>query len=134
MVNLDPDQQLRHLYILDWEAAKTGIPGVELGQFCAEMHLLTRFDDVAKEPASIVLSNFLEAYACTSIPDHRLARDALAHWGCHLVILTPRLPWGDKPSTRKVVMEGVKFLVGSRQKDFLAQSVVQALLPSNSLV
>ena len=129
MVNLDQDQQLRHLYILDWEMAKTGIPGVELGQFCAEMHLLTRFDDVAREPASIVLSNFLEAYPRISIPDHRFARDALAHWGGHLVILTPRLPWGDKPSTRKVVMEGVEFLVGSWQENFLKQSVVQALLP-----
>jgi len=129
MVNLGPDQQLRHLYILDWELAKTGLPGVELGQFCAEMHLLTRFDDVARGPASIVLSNFLEAYARTSIPDHRLARDTLTHWGGHLVVLTPRLPWGDKPSTRKVVMEGVKFLAGSRREDFLKQSVAHALLP-----
>jgi hypothetical protein len=128
MVSLDDDQQLRHIYVIDWEEAKTGIPAVELGKFCAEMHLLTRFDEIAKEPASKVLSNFLDTYARISRQDQCLAKDTLGRLGGHLVVWTPRLPWGDKHSTRNVVKEGVQFLVGCHKDDFVAHSPVRSLL------
>jgi hypothetical protein len=129
IVKLDSNQNIKHIYILDWERAGTGIRGVELGQFCAEMHLLMRFDEVARSPASIILSAILSTYKDISKPDDRLARDALAHWGGHLVIITPRTPWGETGITQEVVKEGVRFMVGSRTEGFLAGSVVKTLLP-----
>lgn len=123
---------LRNIYILDWELAKPGLPGVEIGQFCAEMHLLRRFDPFARAPASRILETFFEAYTHYGKPDIQVVRDALVHLGSHLVVLTPRIPWGDKPSTRKVIQEGVRLLVGasSRDEDWLRDSIVGALVPN----
>lgn len=129
MVILDSENNLRHLYILDWELAKPGLAGVELGQFCAEMDLLQRFDPVAKDPASTILSHFLRTYSSTAKPGVDVARHALAHWGVHLVVWTPRVPWGDKHHTRKVVEAGVQLLVASSGDDVsLGKSVVASLI------
>ncbi|KAF8079097.1 kinase-like domain-containing protein [Lyophyllum atratum] len=130
MVTLDDKQQLQRLYIVDWELAKPGLPGVELGQFCAEMHLLRRFVPIAEGSASTVLTTFLQAYAQEYKPDTELARNALVHWGAHLVVLTPRVPWGDKESTRRVVEEGVHIIVaaaGANEED-LRESLMGPLL------
>lgn len=113
MVTLDSNQRLQRLYIVDWELAKPGLPGVELGQFCAEMHLLRRFVPIAEDAASTVLTTFLQAYAQEYKPDAQVARNALVHWGAHLIVLTPRIPWGDKETTRKVVEEGLQIMVAA---------------------
>lgn len=55
------------------------------------MLLLQRFDAVAKELASEVLSTLLEAYSRTFNPDIGVSRHTLARYGAHL-ILTPRIP------------------------------------------
>ncbi|GLB43504.1 putative phosphotransferase enzyme family protein [Lyophyllum shimeji] len=130
MVTLDSNQQLRRLYILDWELAKPGLPGVELGQFCAEMHLLQRFVPVAQDAASTVLNAFLRAYAKAYAPDVEVARNALVHWGTHLVVWTPRVPWGDKETTRKVVEEGLQIILGAAgaKEDELRRSLVGPLV------
>ena len=36
------DQHALRLYILDWELARTGLPGSEIGLFCACMDLLAK--------------------------------------------------------------------------------------------
>jgi hypothetical protein len=130
MVTLDGDN-LKNIHLLDWELAKPGLPGVEIGQFCAEMHLLRRFHPSAKEAAGLILETFLEAYIQQSTPDIQVARDALVHLACHLVILTPRVAWGDKASTRKVVQEGLQLLIGASSRDevWLRDSIVGALVP-----
>ncbi|KAF9469749.1 hypothetical protein BDZ94DRAFT_1243168 [Collybia nuda] len=124
-------EKLKNIYILDWELAKPGLPGVEIGQFCAEIHLLRRFDPFARAPASRILETFCEAYTYYGAPDVQVVRDALVHLGSHLIVLTPRIPWGDKASTRKVVQEGVQLLAGASSQDenWLRHSIVGGLMP-----
>ena len=117
------------IYILDWEFTGTGLPGSEIGLFCANLELLGRGNQVACGPASVILQNFLDTYSRVSNPDARLAQDALAHWGINYVFLAPREPPGDRELVHELVREGVQFLVQSRDKDFLAQSPVKGLLP-----
>jgi hypothetical protein len=134
MVALGGDgQSLERIYVLDWELAKTGLPGADIGQFCAEIYLLRRFDAVAKDSASKILSTFLEAYSRAVKPDISVCRDAMVHWGVHLATWTPRVPWGDKDTTRKVVEEGVRFLVeaSSADEDWLRTSDIGALFPEH---
>ncbi|KAI9456934.1 kinase-like domain-containing protein [Boletus coccyginus] len=49
------DQYQLRLYILDWELTRTGLPGSELGWFCASMDLLSRRSRLAP----VVLRSFL---------------------------------------------------------------------------
>jgi hypothetical protein len=126
---IDAHQQPLRLYILDWEFTGTGLPGSEIGLFCANMDLLGRGNHVASGPASVILQNFLDAYSRISNRDTRLAQDTLAHWGINYVFCAPRDPPGDRELVHELVREGVQFTVHSRDKDFLAQSPVKGLLP-----
>lgn len=130
MVTLNPQKELDHIYILDWELVKPGLVGVELGQFCAEIYMLQRFKEQCKETAPAVLRKFLEKYAETAHPNESECRRAMAHWGVHMVALGPRIEWGDKDSTQRVVKEGIEFIVqgynGSRA--WLETSLVGQML------
>jgi len=132
MVALD-GERLKRIYVLDWELAKTGLPGADVGQFCAEIYLLCQFEAVAKDSASRILSTFLEAYSRVGKPNITTCRDAMVHWGVHLAVWTPRVPWGDKATTRKVVEEGVQLLVeaSSANEDWLGASYIGPLLPQH---
>ncbi|KAG1757815.1 kinase-like domain-containing protein [Suillus lakei] len=107
--------RLGKLYVLDWELAKAGLRGLDIGQFCAEMRLLERFYPSRQEEASTIMRSFLLAYRGGNGPDEALARVAIAHIGAHLVAWTPRTRWGDKEDTRKAVAEGVELLVGGAE-------------------
>ncbi|KAG1784196.1 kinase-like domain-containing protein [Suillus placidus] len=107
--------RLEKLYVLDWELAKAGLRGLDIGQFCAEMRLLQRFYPNRQEETSTVMRSFLLAYRGGSGPDEALARVAIAHVGAHLVAWTPRVRWGDKEDTRKTVTEGVELLIGGAE-------------------
>ncbi|KAG1749770.1 kinase-like domain-containing protein [Suillus paluster] len=106
---------LEKLYVLDWELAKAGLRGLDIGQFCAEMRLLQRFYPSRQKEASTIVRSFLSAYRGGSGPDEALARVAIAHVGAHLVAWTPRVRWGDREETRKTVAEGVELLVGGAE-------------------
>ncbi|KAI6047831.1 kinase-like domain-containing protein [Pisolithus marmoratus] len=41
-------EALEKLYVLDWELAKTGLPGLDLGQCCAELYLISRFHPLSQ--------------------------------------------------------------------------------------
>ncbi|KAI9456939.1 kinase-like domain-containing protein [Boletus coccyginus] len=123
------DQHQLRLYILDWEFARTALPGSELGLFCASMDLLGRRSQLASELAPVILRSFLDAYSRTSNRDARLAQDTLAHWGMNCIFWTPRDPPGDRELVQGFVGKGVEFLVHSRDKGFLEKSPVQGLLP-----
>lgn len=125
------DKHHFRLYILDWELARTGLPGSEIGLFCAYMGLLTRGNPVTAGLASTIQRNFLDAYSRHSHRDARLAQDTLAHWGSSYVFWTPRDPPGGRESVHSFVKEGVDYMVHSRDKDFLAQSSVKILLPKS---
>jgi 5-methylthioribose kinase len=108
--------RLERLYVLDWELAKAGLRGLDIGQFCAEMRLLQRFYPSRHEETSTILRSFLLAYrGGNARPDEALARVAIAHVGAHLVAWTPRVRWGDKKDTRNTVAEGVELLVGGAE-------------------
>ncbi|KAH7885995.1 kinase-like domain-containing protein [Phlebopus sp. FC_14] len=104
-------EDVERLYVLDWELAKAGLPGLDLGQFCAEMHLLSSFHPARKTSTSAVIESFLSVYKQSSRADPELARVALGHIGAHLVAWTPRVSWGGKERTREVVEEGVDLLL-----------------------
>lgn len=55
-------EALEKLYVLDWEVAKTGLPGLDLGQFCAELYLISRFHPHRKESATAVMTSLLSAW------------------------------------------------------------------------
>ena len=118
MVSLNKKGDLERLYILDWEITRIGIPGIEVGQFCAEIHMLRRFNpEVCGVTATLVLEHFLKAYA----GDAEQARRAFVHMGVHMSVLGARIEWGEKEVTRQVVLEGVRKIVdgySSKAVDF----------------
>jgi 5-methylthioribose kinase len=103
---------LEHLYILDWELTRAGLPGIEIGQFCAEIHMLRRFNpEVCQETATLVLEYFFKGYERLA-KDVEQARKAYIHMGVHMSVLGARIAWGEKEVTRRVVLEGVGKIVG----------------------
>ena len=122
--------RLEKVYLLDWELAKAGLRGLDIGQFCAEMRLLQRFYPSRKDEASTIITSFLLAYKGGSGPDEALARVAIAHVGAHLVAWTPRVRWGGREEIRETVAEGVELLVGGAEgtQTWLESSLVGSLL------
>lgn len=100
------------LYILDWECSKTGLPGLDLGQFCAEIHTVSEFYPAREESARTIIGSFLGAYMERREKDIGLARTAVSHMGAHLVALTPRISsWSGREKTREVVEKGVDLMI-----------------------
>ncbi|OAX30930.1 hypothetical protein K503DRAFT_870828 [Rhizopogon vinicolor AM-OR11-026] len=124
--------RLEKLYVLDWEVARAGLRGLDIGQFCAEMRLLQRFYPSRHEEVSMIMRSFLSAYKGPggSKFDEALARVTVAHVGAHLVAWTPRIRWGDREETRETVSEGVELLVGGAEgtRAWLEDSLVGKLL------
>lgn len=113
LVSLTSDtRQVKRLYVVDWELAKLGIAGWDVGQFSAEIHLIRRFHPDREAIASATFSAFLKAYgvhASKLVKDDDVLKTALTHIGAHLIAWTPRVEWGAKENTRDVVEEGVKY-------------------------
>ncbi|KAG6333896.1 hypothetical protein ID866_5181 [Astraeus odoratus] len=121
---------LGKMYVLDWELAKTGLPGLDLGQMCAELHLISRFHPHRKDSANTVMQSLLSVYRRTRPTDSALTRVAVSHLGAHLVVWPPRVAWGGRERTREVVQEGVDLLelgwTGSEPS--LRESIVGTLM------
>lgn len=121
------------LYVLDWELAKTGLPGLDLGQLCAELYILSEFYPAREESTRTMIGSFLGAYREQSGTgeDVGLARTVLSHIGAHAVAWTPRTSsWSGREKTRKVVEEGVEMLtLGEEGSELcLKTSIVGPLL------
>lgn len=101
------------LYVLDWEVSKTGLPGLDLGQFCAEMYILSEFHPAREESTRTMIESFLGAYReRRGKEDIELARTVVSHIGAHMVAWTPRISsWSGREKTREVVEKGVEMLV-----------------------
>ena len=125
-------EALDKLYVIDWELARTGLPGLDLGQMCAEFYLIARFHPYREESANTVIRSFFSAYKTTrgSAVDPGIARVKMGHIGAHLVTLAPRIPWGGRERTRDVVREGAELLNLSWTGPDLSllDSIVQPLL------
>ncbi|GBE77663.1 predicted protein [Sparassis crispa] len=121
---------VERIYVVDWEMTKPGLAGLDVGQFCAELLLICRFNPWGEDAASAVMASFLQAYRGVYPVDLLGAKTALVHIGAHLIAWTPRIPWGTKEKIREVVQEGVAYLVDGAQldEDYIRESVVGALL------
>jgi len=103
-------EALHRLYVLDWELAMTGLPGLDLGQLCAELHTITIFHPHRAESAKSTLKSFLSAYRQSREISPAIARVTVGHIGAHLVAWTPRVTLGGRERTREAVLEGVELL------------------------
>lgn len=119
------------LFVLDWEIARTALPGSEIGLFCAAMDFLVQGNPSARISASALLDSFLGAYSRLAKRDATLAADILAHWGGYHIFWAPRDPpaKGDSGLVQRLVRKGVEFMVHSRHGDFQAKSPVKGFLP-----
>lgn len=102
------------LYVLDWELGKTGLPGLDLGQLCAELYILSKFHPAREESTRTIIGSFLGAYRERRGRggDVELARTAMSHIGAHVVAWTPRVSsWSGRQKTREAVEEGAEMLV-----------------------
>lgn len=110
---------VERVFVLDWELAKPGLPGFDIGQFCAELHQARRFYPSTEKAASALLETFLGAYRehCGDEDMADVARIAQTHLGAHLAVWTPRnSTWGNKEIVREVVMEGVQHLLDAERE------------------
>lgn len=109
--------KLDKIYVLDWELAKSGLRGLDIGQFCAEMHLLRRFYPDRHEEASTIMGSFISAYKAGNGFDEESARVTVAHIGAHLVAWTPRMRLNlrEREEVRRTVAEGVELLAGGAE-------------------
>ena len=123
MVSLNKEGDLERLYIVDWEITRVGLPGIEIGQFCAEIHMLRRFNEVCQDAATLVLEHFLKAYG----GDGEQGRRALVHMGVHMSVLGARVEWGEKEMTREVVLEGLRKIVDGYASETVDFSRLAAL-------
>ena len=100
--------------VVDWEIARPGLPGVDVGQFCAELATLRRLHPERAEAAGEVLKNFVHEYFAGDVGPEvdETRRVALGHFGVHLVVWTPRAEWSaGVQAKRSLVLDGVKYLV-----------------------
>jgi 5-methylthioribose kinase len=133
VLNFDEAGEVLQIRVIDWEMCKPGLFGCELGQFCAELILLQRFNgDVCGNTAQFILEDLLKTYTSHITPNLELCRRAIVHLGAHLVTLTPRIEWGGKAKTQEVVKEGMKLILDgyAAEKDWLEKSAIGPLVTS----
>lgn len=120
------------VYVIDWEMAKTGLAGLDIGQFVAELQLVREFKPGSGDAVANLRDAFLCAYreAVGSDADLGVARRALTHVGAHLVTWAPRAGWEGKEKVRDMVRKGVGLLVENigGTEDFVRSSVIGPLL------
>lgn len=131
MVRTDAQGEVERIYVGDWEMTKVGLPGMDVGQFASEVHLLRRCNpETCKDTASILLENYLKEYKAVCGPLPEVARTAIVLWGTHMVIWGPRVDWGGREITREIVLEGVQMLVDGwmKSEEWLKESLVGDML------
>ncbi|KAJ7606859.1 kinase-like domain-containing protein [Roridomyces roridus] len=112
MITLSTSNALQRIAVLDWELVKPGLAGLDIGQFCGEMHqaqmCYPQYADVASRTVAALLSAYAQENEKAGMKV--VARDALTHCGAHLIAWTPRTSWAEAERTQEVVKEGLEFL------------------------
>jgi hypothetical protein len=127
-----------NLVVVDWELAKAGLAGLDVGQFCAELATLRRLrpdsgEQRRAEAAGELLANFVRAYFAGDVTPEadETRRVAVGHFGVHLAVWTPRTGWdsGAGP-TRALMLDGVARLVEGADMDkvWTDEELVQTFL------
>lgn len=128
LVVLDEKKELKKVVVVDWEMARIGLPGMEVGQFAAEIFFCGRFHpDICKDTSKAVLDNFFSSYASKFGVTKELAKRALVHFGTHLAVIGPTVGWGEKEMSREVALEGARAIVEAHEGR-LRESIVGGLL------
>ena len=114
-------QQQQPSLVVDWEVAKAGQAGLDVGQLCAELATLRRLrPDERAEAAGETLASFVRAYFAGDVGPRaeETRRVAVGHFGVHLAVLTARAGWdGGAGPTRTLVLDGVARLVEGADVD-----------------
>ncbi|KAH9964183.1 hypothetical protein BC827DRAFT_1118712, partial [Russula dissimulans] len=100
--------------VVDWELARIGLAGLDVGQFCAELATVRRLRPERAEAAGEALQGFVRAYFAGDVGPEadETRRVALGHFGVHLAVWTPRTGWdGGAEQTRALMLDGVARLV-----------------------
>lgn len=130
----DGSVTIRRIYVIDWEMAKPGLAGLDVGQFCAELELLRVFSPVNAVTASETMSAFCRAYSTRCGKNLNVARTAVIHVGTHLSTWTPRnRTWGElggKEKVRETVCKGIQYLVDGMlaSEDYISRTPVGGLV------
>ncbi|KAH8835611.1 kinase-like domain-containing protein [Flagelloscypha sp. PMI_526] len=122
---------LKKIYVLDWYLSKTGLLGLDLGQFAAEIDLISRFQPEHKKGTDQVLMSFVSGYNEGGGRKHEgAAQQALGHWGGHLIAWTPRNAefWKGDEAVKKAMIDGMQQILTSKSTDVVAKSVFGPLV------
>lgn len=123
---------VERIFVIDWELTKPGLPFLDFGQFVAEMHTLRRFHESSAPCLRVVdaaLTAYFAAYRAGYPVDEAYLRGATAHVGAHLLAWTVVAGWEPKGRVREVALEGVRYLVASKQESLEASII--SLLDNN---
>ena len=127
-----PVLEIAKAYVIDWELVKTGLAGLDIAQFVAELQLIAEFKSDGRNAALSVRDTFLSAYrqAAGEAVDLGVARRALTHVGAHFVAWTPRVGWEGKEKVRETVRKGVDLLVEGPEgtEEYVKNSILCRLL------
>lgn len=113
LVQLGPSGELEGLVVVDWELARSGPAGLDVGQFAGDVRVLKQFVPGAGECSDALVGALLRAYANgRPADDGSWAAVAAVHVGAHLVVWGPRIAYENRTreSTRELVEEGVRYL------------------------
>ncbi|KAF8513992.1 kinase-like domain-containing protein, partial [Hysterangium stoloniferum] len=128
-----------HVNIIDWELAKPGLAGLDIGHCFAELHQMRFFYPASKNSVTAIISSFTAAYRETVLESGsglnlvEVARFAASRAGTHMVVLTPQIPSWKKgeEKQREMMKEGIEYITRAHGGDdkWLKESIVGGLFP-----
>lgn len=129
-------ESMDQLSIVDWELAKPGLAGLDVGQFLAELYTLRKCHLSSRPAVDELISAFITTYksVMSSLPVDafnldEFAKIATAHVGAHLIAITPiaRPKWGTDEVIKEIVSEGFTFLINADNDIWRRESFLGAL-------
>jgi len=102
----DGTEELRKVFVVDWEVARPGVAAFDVGQFQAEIFTVRHFNPACGPVSEALDTAFLEGYL--SIQPELDRQKAAQHLAMHLVIWTARVGWEPADKTRALVEHGLR--------------------------
>jgi 5-methylthioribose kinase len=128
-----------HVNVIDWEVAKPGLAGLDIGQCFAELHQMRFFSPASTDSVTAIISSFTAAYRETVLESGsglnlvEVARLAASRAGTHMVVMTPLiLTWKKgEEKQREMMKEGIEYIMRAHGggDEWLKESIVGGLFP-----